>query len=206
MTPLRYRSLISCLILGGLCLSASAQLSHDHVGRVTDWSSHHLVVSGGPSAANLKAAETEPRILFQLADRNLIRVQNGELRSSSAEPESATELPRSLDGGGGPIRTNRSLVHRDWSVSMGTGGVSLSKFPAKYGFNINGTPSCTADYAVFGLNVGGVTSGQANIVGINELYSGTGPTGLCGTAPTVTWAYNGSTAGGSVLTSPTISL
>jgi hypothetical protein len=73
-------------------------------------------------------------------------------------------------------------------------------------FNINGTPSCANDYVVYGLNVAGATNGQANIVGVNNLYSGSNPTGLCGTAPTVDWAYNGSTAAGSVLTSTSISL
>ena len=208
MVPLRNFSLVSCLIVGVLSSAAPAQLNPGHVGRVTDWSSHHLVVSGGPSAANLKAAETEPRILFQLADRNLVRVKNGGLRFSPAVPDSVIEQIRSQDDADGSLTPTikRSLMHRDWSVSMGTGNVSLSKFPAKYSFNINNAPNCTADFAVFALNVAGVTGGQANVVGINQLYSGTGPNGLCGNAPTVTWAYNGSKAGGSVLTSPTISL
>lgn len=206
MTSLHCRFLISCLILGALPVTAPAQLSRGHVGRVTDWSSHHLVVSGGPSAANLKAAEAEPRVLFQLADRNLVRAENGSLRLAATAPNPAIE-PRSPDGGGGiPLRTNSSLTHRDWSVSMGNGNVSLSKFPAKYSFDINGAPNCASDFAVFALNVAGVTGGQANVVGINKLYSGSGPAGLCGAAPAVTWAYNGSKAGGSVVTSPTISL
>jgi hypothetical protein len=50
---------------------------------------------------------------------------------------------------------------------------------------------------VFPLDVAGVTGGQANIVIINELYSGS-PAGLCGTTPNVNWAYNGSTAGGTL--------
>jgi len=204
MTPIRSLS-FSGLILAAVSVGAPAQIS-PHVGRVTDWSSHHLVVSGGPSAANLKAAEAEPRILFYLADRNLVRVEDGTLKFLPAASDSALETAHSQDGDGGGVRNNTSLMRRDWSVSLGTGAVSLSKYPAKYSFNINGTPSCTADYAVFALNVAGVTNGQANIVGIDELYSGTGPNGLCGAAPTVTWAYNGSTAGGSVLTSPTISL
>jgi hypothetical protein len=79
-------------------------------------------------------------------------------------------------------------------------------YPAKYSFNLNLNPDCTNDYAVFGLNVAGVTGGQANLVGINKLYSGTTPTGICGTTPHVNWAYNGSTNGGSILTSPQISL
>ena len=88
----------------------------------------------------------------------------------------------------------------DWSIPLGTGIVAPNMFPAKYSFDINATPSCANDYVVFGLNVAGATPGQANLVGVKNLYSGTG--GLCGANPTVNWAYNGSTAGGSVLTSP----
>jgi len=205
MTPIR-RAYLIWLVSGVVCVSAPAQLSRGHVGRVTDWTSHHLVVSGGPSAANLTAAESEPRILFQLADRNLVRVPAGELKFSPAAPRAAAEMAQIPGADGSPLRTNSTVMHRDWSVSMGTGNVSNAKFPAKYSFNVNGTASCTGDFAVFALNVAGANGGQANIVGINQLYSGTGPNGICGTAPTVTWAYNGSKAAGSVLTSPTISL
>jgi len=94
----------------------------------------------------------------------------------------------------------------DWSVSLGTGNVAPNMYPAKFIFNLNSNPDCANDYAVFGLNVAGVTGGQANLVGINQLYSGTAPTGLCGTTPHVNWAYNGTAAaGGRVLTSPQIS-
>src|SRR4029077_1419266 len=95
-------------------------------------------------------------------------------------------------------------LKRDWSVSLGAGSVAANNFPAKYSFDINANPDCLNDYALFALNVAGVTNGQANIVGINQLYSGAG--GICGANPNVNWAYNGSTSGGSVLTSPVISL
>ena len=88
---------------------------------------------------------------------------------------------------------------------MGSGIVAPNMFPAKYSFDINATASCANDYVVFGLNVAGATPGQANLVGVTNLYSGSTPR-LCGAAPTVNWAYNGSTAGGAVLTSPVISL
>lgn len=203
MHPFRNPGVVSCFLLGVLPL-ATAQRNQGHVGRVADWSSHHLVVSGGPSPANLKAAETEPRILFHLAERNLVRAQDGSVAVSSNATDSPDALIPSQNVGAGT--SAGSVIHKDWSVSMGNGNISLSKFPAKYSFDVNGTPSCTADFAVFALNVAGATNGQANIVGINKLYSGSGPTGLCGTTPAVTWAYNGSTAGGSVLTSPSISL
>ena len=206
MNPSRCVCVVTCFILGIFHL-ASAQSAQPHIGRISDASSHHLVVSGGPSAGNLKAAESEPRILFYLADRNLVRYRDGTLKFAANAPSPAKELIDGQTPGQNhlPSMWNANL-HRDWSVSLGTGNVSQSKFAAKYSFNINGTPSCTGDYAVFALNVAGAANGQANIVGIDELYSGTGPTGLCGAAPTVTWAYNGSTAGGSVLTSPSISL
>ena len=88
---------------------------------------------------------------------------------------------------------------------MGTGIVAPNMFPAKYSFDINATPSCANDYVVFGLNVAGATPGQANLVGVNNLYSGDRQTLRRGN-PTVNWAYNGSTAGGAVLTSPVVSL
>ena len=69
-------------------------------------------------------------------------------------------------------------------------------YPAKFTFNVNATPDCTNDFVVYGLNVAGTTGGQANLIALNNLYSGTGPTGFCGSAPTVYWAYNATNAGG----------
>jgi hypothetical protein len=99
----------------------------------------------------------------------------------------------------------RRNLQVDWSLPTGTGVVAVNMFPAKYSFNINAVPDCTNDYVVFPLNVAGVTGGQANLLGVNNLYSGN-PAGLCGATPTVRWAYNGSTAAGLVRTSPVISL
>lgn len=205
-----YRRLFSGFLLVSFAVCGQAQVNHaqndqmddqprqQHVGRVMDWSYHHMVLSGGLAAADLDRARTEPRILFRLAERNLARtpVRSGKIQ---------------FDGKGGrrpisrPItRSNRSL-DIDWSISLGAGIVAPNMVPAKYSFDVTATPSCTGDYVVFGLNVAGVKSGQANLVGVTNLYSGSTPR-LCGATPTVNWAYNGSTAGGSVLTSPVISL
>ena len=60
--------------------------------------------------------------------------------------------------------------------------------PAKFVFNVNSTPSCANDYVVIGIPANPASGGQANIVGVNNLYSGgTGP--LCATGPTVNFAY-----------------
>jgi hypothetical protein len=183
--------LIACLQLTG---QAQDGLRPQHVGRVQDWSYHHVTVSGGLRTADFDQAKTEPRLLFRLAERNLKLSSRGARRFGPGGR-----------GPGHPVRAKNNGLKIDWSVSLGTGIVAPNMFPAKYNFDINATPDCANDFVVYGLNVAGATAGQANLVGLNQLYRGTG--GLCGTgSATVNWAYNGSTAGGSVLTSPVISL
>jgi len=212
MNSLRHFCVVFCLFFA--CLLAAqtpAQVGQTHVGQVRDWSYGHVVVSGGASSANLDSARNEPRILFHLAEHNLVEFHDGVRWFPSARgpethiPPILTVGPKMIDGTS-VNKIDKRNMKIDWSVSLGTGNVAQSMFPAKYSFNINGTPSCANDYVVYGLNVAGATNGQANIVGVNNLYSGSNPTGLCGTAPTVDWAYNGSTAAGSVLTSTSISL
>ena len=200
MNFLRRRILPAVLFLAcvGAAARAQDQPRQQHVGRVQDWSYRHVILSGGLSAADLGKAQAEPRILFRLAERNLHRAS---VRTSA----------RGLDRGDrGPVRRPRPRsrdLKIDWSVPLGAGIVAPYMFPAKYSFDINETPNCTNDYVVFGLNVAGATGGQANVIGLRNLYSGTAPAGLCpGAAATFYWAYNGSTAGGSVLTSPVVSL
>jgi hypothetical protein len=114
------------------------------------------------------------------------------------------QATRMQSGSGGVLTAATKPAKKiDWSVSLGAGTLQTLQFPAIFTASQT-TPSCTNDYIAYALNVPGVTGGQANLVGINNLYSGTNPTGQCGTAPTVTWAYNGSTAGGRILIWPDI--
>jgi len=64
-------------------------------------------------------------------------------------------------------------------------------FPAKYVFDVTASPSCASDYVVIGVPANPASGGQANIVGFNNLYSGTStPTPYCGmSGPTVMFAY-----------------
>jgi hypothetical protein len=90
----------------------------------------------------------------------------------------------------------------DWAVSLENGYVPQNRFPAKYRFEV-GAEDCNSDYVVFGLTV---TSGtQANLVGINNLYTEAVPPCNNG-SPWVAFAYNTVTqTGGQILTSPTLS-
>ena len=60
-------------------------------------------------------------------------------------------------------------------------------YPALFTYNVNGTPSCTNDFVAFGIPATPAAGGQANIIGVNNLYSGTAGA-LC-TGPTVMFAY-----------------
>ena len=70
-----YCRLLAGFLLASLSVFGQAQsqdqVRQQHVGRVLDWSYHHVVLSGGLPAADLKRAKAEPRILFHLAERNL---------------------------------------------------------------------------------------------------------------------------------------
>ena len=83
-------------------------------------------------------------------------------------------------------------------------------FPAKFSFDVNAAPSCTADYVAFTTSLVG-SSTVPSIVGFDELYSTQGSVGgFCNqNGPSVKWAYNTNPAGdttGTTLTSAAVSL
>ena len=75
-------------------------------------------------------------------------------------------------------------------------------WPAKYTFDVTATPSCADDFVAIGIPANAVAGAQANIVGYNNLYSGSG--GLCGSTPSVMFAYASGTGEvpGSISISP----
>ena len=113
----RYRRVLSGLLLSSIGLFAQAQAQaqeqsrQQHVCRVLDWSSRHVVLSGGLEAADLNQAKAEPRILFHLAERNLPRAQSRTLRK---------QFDRGGRRPGRPIRPQAKKLEIDWSVPLGT--------------------------------------------------------------------------------------
>ena len=77
-------------------------------------------------------------------------------------------------------------------------------FPAKYVFDVTAAPSCTNDFVAIGIPANPASGGQANLVGVNNLYSGINGA-LCPTGPTVMFAYASGTGqvSASVVISPT---
>ena len=193
--PVRiFRILLSILVLSGLGWGEGPANPSQHQGLPVDWSHRHILVSNGATLEGRLAVSRDPRMrsLWMARTRALQQAHLSALRG--------------VPVGNPAHRGNQKRF--DWSVSLGAGSVAPTMSPAKYSFDINATPSCAADFVVYGLNVPG-TASQANLVALNNLYSGnvSGNVGSCGTgAATVMWAYNVSSAGGSILTSPVISL
>ena len=175
-------------LLSSIC--AQETVAPPHIGVPQDWSTRHIVFSHDALARHPEVLYREPRVLHQAMQR--WQAPNSDVFHGTASTSSDA---------------NTSGAHRDWSVSLGKGHISANMSPAKYSFNPAATPDCTNDFVVFGLTVAGVTTGQANLVGFNNLYAGTLPAGLCGAAPNVYFAYNTTTvAGGKITTSPILSV
>jgi len=81
-------------------------------------------------------------------------------------------------------------IGNDGSFTLNVDPGGGQTFPAKFVFDVTAAPSCANDFVVMGLPANPASGGQANIVGLNNLYSSSSATGYCpGTGPTVTFAY-----------------
>jgi hypothetical protein len=164
--------------------------SYDRVPVVEDWSTRHLIYSAPGSLAQNLELQQQPRYIQQYLRRNVL----------SRRP--VGPIPRPI----GRWMLPTDDLQRDWGIVAGNGFTDgEGNFPAKYVFNVNQAPSCTADYVVFTTSQ---TGGAAtDIYAVNNLYVNATGTGLCtGTNPTVMWSYHIQSQGGSANTSPVISL
>jgi len=174
----------------------------------TDWTHRHVVFSPPGSIWHKWELERDPRYWHQLTRRNEWEMGSANLRRRKHDGDEDRDHDKPGDGdGSGPVE---SLSHRDWAVSLGNlGTVGAGNFPAKFTFNVNTTPNCTADYVAYTTSLIGSAT-VPSIVGFDNLYS-TQPAvgGFCASAgPSVKWAYNTNPAGdatGKTLTSAVLS-
>jgi len=165
-----------------------------HLGYPQDWSSQHLLMPGTRAEDVLAAGARDPRHVYNMVMRQ-VALENA--RKAEEDARIGIWGPR-------PPRRflRRTAMKIDWAVSLENGYVPQNQFPAKYRFDID-TEDCNSDYVVFGLTVPSGT--QANLVGVNNLYTGATP--ACnGGSPWVAFAYNTATqTGGQIETSPVLS-
>ena len=200
------------------------QLDLDYLNQplVEDWSTRHVIFSNPGTLEDARrngkeenwwGVVTDPRYRMQWVKRYALWAGSKAAGRPDLSSAPQFEPDNGLDGGrerGGGVKwagewRERSKLHGDWSVAIGTSSASPSQsvatdmFPAKFTFApLIGPPNCAADFVVY--PVANSASANANVLGVNNLYSGT----CSGTVPTVLFAYNIGT--GSVQTSPSLSL
>jgi hypothetical protein len=115
-----------------------------------DWSSKRVLFTAGFTPEQASKMLNEPRAYAEW-------LQHG-------NPPEGSDLVRRLPEWPRRRRRSRDEMRRDWAISLGNGGVAQGMFPAKYSFNVNATPSCTADFVVFPINAS-TGNTRAQVVG-----------------------------------------
>jgi len=182
-----------------------------------DWSTRHVIYTGGGSVEDMMAVRSDPLFfhswLAHSAMQNKIPLSTliGSNPPASA-PEDLAVRDGNLFSNHDRIPTQRPAPppsknlrsHVDWAVSLGTkGGFAFGEYPAKWTYNILNPPDCTKDFVVFTITATPGVGSQANLIGLNNLYSGTNPAGICGAAPKVLFSYAIGSAGSTL--SPIVS-
>lgn len=169
MSELLYKTRwMRVLVAMAFCLPTWAA---DGIPTSVDWSHQHLIITNAASLQERMAAGRDPRALSNWIRRS---------RAQAAQ-QWQSRLPRGQNG----FHRQKGNMARDWSVSLGAGRVAPGMSPAKFGISIANSPSCVTDYMAFGLDVAATANtpgGQANLVGLRNLYSGgsAGNPGFCG--------------------------
>jgi hypothetical protein len=146
-----------------------------------DWSSRHVIFTAGFAPEQAAKMWNEPRAYTDWL-----------LHGNAPGDSGLIRLPSK------PRRQSRGRMKKDWAISLGAGGVAQGMSPAKYSFNVNATPSCSSDFAVFPVNAS-TGNTRANVIGTfsGEPISGQTtsitltPTG--GSAVTLTLTASGTT-------------
>ncbi|MGA8442097.1 MAG: hypothetical protein WB762_20685 [Candidatus Sulfotelmatobacter sp.] len=114
-----------------------------------DWSSKHVVFTGDYTPEQAVKTWNEPRAYAQWLLHGNAPAGSGLVRWRP------TPIRR---------RHSRRPIKKDWAISLGAGGVAQGMSPAKFSFNVNATPSCGADFAVFPINAS-TGNTRANVIG-----------------------------------------
>jgi hypothetical protein len=132
----------------------------------TDWSHHHLIFSKQINGEQAKRVQQDRRYRQQEDRRSSVRLPKVESRSAV---DSVSRLSTSAFQG------RNQKLKRDWSQDMGSGAsVGAGNYPAKFSFSITQASCADAvqpDFVVYGTGLSG-SSGQANIVAYDNIYSG----------------------------------
>jgi hypothetical protein len=210
------QGLLSTAIVIALLLGARTRAQdpgNNPLHLTTDWSHRHMVFSPPTSFWQAWELQKEPRYWHQWTRRNEWALRSANVHIEKNDRDRGGDRDhdgnRDHDGDDASAPANDSM-RRDWAMSLGANGtVGAGQFPAKFSFDVNATPSCTADYVAFTTSLAGSATAPS-IVAFDNLYATQGSVGgFCNVnGPSVKWAYNTNPAldtTGTTLTSPVLS-
>ncbi len=186
--------LISSFAVAQTDTRADTPSPEGHVGLPIDWSHRHLIFTNSPaSVEHAFKASQDPRAYAAFLKRMRSQRKSAKLGNAKGRKNSK----------------HNKQMRVDWAFSMGAPktntAIGANQHPAKWIFDPTMEPDCTRDFLVMPVNVAGP---QANLIGLNNLYSNSDGTGFCTgkTGPTVLFAYTTGTSGGPNPTSISVSL
>jgi hypothetical protein len=214
------------LCFASLWLTTGATLAQDArdaaaaammaTGGPQDWSNQRVIYTRNGAPEDLMKVADDPRFVqsnvmhFMREHRNGNRAatvgMTGAEQGAGAEIlDAQDDVPWEPLGPSAPLPRKNVNSKVDWSFSLGpNGGMAPGESPAVYTANYS-SPSCTNDFAVYTINAAPTVNGQANLIGLDNLYTDGANAGFCaGTGPTILFAY-AIGSGGSPL-SPVLSL
>ena len=218
-------AVVVLLALSTLCAQESAAdpSPRQSVGLLQDWSTRRVVFTRNGSDEDMSKVSNNPRfmhntLLRYLREHDKQAAQFATAGSISAGSTSTNGSLRTLDGDANPpelplrvglqwFRRRNKNSNVDWTISLGpNAGLAVGETPAIYTYNyaspscsnLSATPATIGDFAVYTINATPATTapGQANLVGITNLYTTGNGSGFCaGTGPEFLFSYALGTGG-----------
>lgn len=206
-----------------LALSAqenSSATSPSPLGGPQDWSNRHVIYTRNASLDDMLKLRNDPRfmssiVLHYMREHPNQRVPSATALLNGAEEENVLNEEtvnddsdfRPLELWGPKSRPTRKNKNSkvDWAVPLGaTAGMAIGETPSVYTANYT-SPSCTNDFIVYTIGANAKTGTQANLIGLNNLYSDGAGTGFCtGSGPSFLFSY--AIGSGPSVLSPVLSL
>jgi hypothetical protein len=147
------RGMAAALLVAGLMVQAGAQDNPSETkGLPNDWTHQHVIFSNPGTMQDAIQNGTYERWLRVQTDP---RFKMQQLRRQTVQLPESDQVQQ--------MGSRAKKLKRDWSVSLGAGGVAATMYPAKYSFNINNA-TCT-DFVVFPANSAGVAAVAASQTG-----------------------------------------
>ena len=133
-------------------------------GVPTDWSSYHAIFSKPEPGSDAEyKVQQDPRYWMQIIRRSTLDSDSSIAAQASDEPPDGAKSEKKKKKKKKTKDPKKSL-NKDWSISLGAGGVAKGMYPAKFSFSTTSTPSCANDYAVFPINAS-TGNTRAHVVG-----------------------------------------